>query len=460
MGYTHHNRFSDALSLFSSFVSSDLRPDNFTLSCALKVLSALYSDSRSAELLHGYVLRLGYDSDVFVVNGLITFYSRCDNVSLGRKLFDEMPKRDIVSWNSMMAGYSQSGFYEECKNFYREMVNLTGLNLKPNGATVASVLQACGQSKDILFGMEVHRFIIDNQIEMDIVVCNALLGFYAKCGSLDYASELFADMDEKDEVSYGSLISGYMTNGFVSKAVEIFRNMEIPGMSTWNAILSGLAQNNHHEQVLDFFREMLGSGTQPNAVTLSSILPSLSHLSNLKVGKELHGYAVRKSYDRNIYVATAIIDTYAKSGLLGAARQVFDRSRERSLIIWTSIISAYSSHGDAITALDLFTKMVDERIKPDSVTFTAVLAACAHAGMVDEAWKIFDLMLPDYGIEPSMEHYACMVGVLSRAKRVREAADFIRTMPVKPCAKVWGALLSGASISGEIGYSVNMISAN
>ncbi|KAK4767641.1 hypothetical protein SAY86_015391 [Trapa natans] len=451
MGYTVQGRFRDTLRLFSSLLtceSGDLKPDGITVSCALKALSTLSSRSRLARDIHGFVMCRGLDFDIFVMNGLITFYSRCNELSSARKLFDRMPKRDIVTWNSMIAGYSQSGYYEECKELYREMLGL--IELKPDEVTAVSILQACGHSKDLLLGMEVHQLLVNNGVEMDMSLCNALVGFYAKCGSLDYAMELFKDMEEKDEFTYGSVISGYMDEGFVEEGMSIFRQIETPSLSTWNAVISGLTQNNHQEKILDLLCELLASGLEPNPVTLSSILPTCSHLSNLKGVKEIHAFAIKRSYHQNIYVATSIIDAYAKLGLLGRARQVFDRSKDRSLIIWTAIISAYSAHGDVHTALALFSEMLNNRIKPDDVTFTAVLAACAHTGMVAEAWKIYDSLSQNHDIEPTVEHCACMVDAMSRAKRLSEAADFIRKMPIEPSAKVWGALLNGASVSGDV----------
>ncbi|KAK3445310.1 hypothetical protein EUGRSUZ_A01207 [Eucalyptus grandis] len=396
---------------------------------AVFVVGVLLLGGRQARFLHRivevhcFVLRNGFDSDIFVANALVTFYARCDEAGSARIVFDRMPERDIVSWNSMIAGYSQCGYYRECKELYREMVES---GLRPNGVTVVSVLQACGQSQDLIFGMDVHKLVIDCQVQVDISLYNALIGCYAKCGSLDYARELFEEMDEKDEVTYGAIVSGYMVHGFVDKAMGIFQGMKCPGLSTWNAVISGLVQNNHHGEVLDLFREMLDSGTRPNTVTLSSILPTCSFFS------------------------TAIIDTYAKSGFINGAQQVFDRLKGSSLIVWTAIISAYAAHGDAITALGLFDNMQTRGIQPDPVTITAVLSACSHNGLVDVAWKIFNEMLPNYGIEPLVEHYACMVGVLSRAKRLSEAAEFIRMMPIQPSAKVWGALLNGASVSGDV----------
>ncbi|KAL3536335.1 hypothetical protein ACH5RR_004796 [Cinchona calisaya] len=365
-----------------------------------------------------------------------------------RYLFDEMPYRDLVSWNSMISGYSQVGYYEECKKLYKEMLDLKGF--RPNGVTLVSVLQACAQSNDLVLGMDVHRYVIESRIEVDLSFCNSIISLYAKSGSLDYARELFDEMSEKDEITYGAIISGYMAHGFVDKAISLFREMRNPRLSTWNAVISGHVQNNQQEEASDLVREMQKFGCRPNCVTLASILPTLSHFSNLKGGKEIHAYAIRNNYDGNVYVATAVIDTYAKLGFINGAQSVFDRTRHRSLIIWTAIISANAAHGDANVALDLFNEMLYSGLQPDPVTITAILSACAHSGLVGEAWGIFHSLVPKYGIQPSVEHYACMVRVLSRAGKLSEALNFINGMPFEPSAKVWGPLLDAASLSGNV----------
>lgn len=442
---------TDMLKLFSSLVNSnstDVKPDKFTVTCVLKALASLFSNSVLAKEVHCFILRRGLESDIFVANALITFYSRCDELVLARIMFDRMPGRDIVSWNAMLAGYSQAGLYEECKKLFKAM--LSSVELKPNALTAVSVLQACAQSNDLIFGMEVHRFVNESQVVMDVSLCNAVIGLYAKCGSLDYARELFEEMPEKDEVTYGAMISGYMVHGFVNQAMDLFRELERPALSTWNAVISGLVQNNQQDRVVDIFRAMQSHGCRPNTVTLASVLPVFSHFSTLKGGKEIHAYAIRNAYNGNIYVATAIIDSYAKSGYLHGARQVFDQIKGRSLIIWTAIISAYAAHGDANVALSLFYEMLTNGIQPDPVTFTSVLVACAHSGELDEAWKIFNVLLLEYGIQPLVEHYACMVGVLSRAGKLSNAVEFISKMPFEPTAKVWGALLNGASVAGDV----------
>lgn len=449
IAYSMQNKHSDVTHLFSSLAlpSFGLKPNNITISVLLKALSSLPSFAQPilGKVIHGFVLRHGIDADLFLSNGLVTFYARADELGLARKVFNGMHERDIVSWNSMISGYSQNGWYEEALRLYRGMEGV-----QPDGVTVVAVLHACSELKDLSFGMEIHRFVIESGIQMDVSVYNSVLGMYAKCGSLDYARALFDEMAEKDDVSYGTMISAYMTYGLIDEAMGLFRMMENPVLSSWNAVISGLVQNNRHADVPKLVREMLAAGLKLNSVTLASILPTISFFSNLKGGKHIHCYAIRHDCDRNLYVATALIDTYGKAGFLHGAHLVFAMTMKRSLVVWTAIISACAAHGDADASLALFKKMLASGIQPDNVAFTAVLAACAHAGLVREAWQIFNSMLPEYGVQPTMEHHACIAGVLSRAGKLAEAVEFISKMPVEPNAKVWGALLNGASIFGDV----------
>ncbi|RZB72379.1 pentatricopeptide repeat-containing protein At2g37310 [Glycine soja] len=451
LGYSFNSMFRHALNLFGSFTFSttpNASPDNFTISCVLKALASSFCSPELAKEVHCLILRRGLYSDIFVLNALITCYCRCDEVWLARHVFDGMSERDIVTWNAMIGGYSQRRLYDECKRLYLEMLNVSAV--APNVVTAVSVMQACGQSMDLAFGMELHRFVKESGIEIDVSLSNAVVAMYAKCGRLDYAREMFEGMREKDEVTYGAIISGYMDYGLVDDAMGVFRGVKNPGLNMWNAVISGMVQNKQFEGVFDLVRQMQGSGLSPNAVTLASILPSFSYFSNLRGGKEVHGYAIRRGYEQNVYVSTSIIDAYGKLGCICGARWVFDLSQSRSLIIWTSIISAYAAHGDAGLALGLYAQMLDKGIRPDPVTLTSVLTACAHSGLVDEAWNIFNSMPSKYGIQPLVEHYACMVGVLSRAGKLSEAVQFISEMPIEPSAKVWGPLLHGASVFGDV----------
>ncbi|KAK8965651.1 Pentatricopeptide repeat-containing protein [Platanthera guangdongensis] len=286
----------------------------------------------------------------------------------------------------------------------------------------------------------------------DIVVCNSIVGLYARCGSLEHSRTLFDEMPEKDGVTYNTMISGYMAYGFINQAMELFHQVPNPVLSTWNAVIGGLVQNNSFHHVLDLFQAMQNAGFRPNSVTISCVLPAISSHSSLLTVKQIHSYAVRNGCDRNVYVATALIDAYGKTGFLDGARRVFDASGagSTSVIIWTAIISACSIRGNSDSAVSIFRRMVGRGIEPDPVTFTAVLSACAHSGEVDEARRILNVSMPEFRVSPEAEQYACVVGALSRKGMLSEAVELIDRMPFPPNSKAWGALLNGAAVHRDV----------
>uniref|UniRef100_A0A453IC27 Pentacotripeptide-repeat region of PRORP domain-containing protein n=1 Tax=Aegilops tauschii subsp. strangulata TaxID=200361 RepID=A0A453IC27_AEGTS len=416
----HSPQPSAALRLFAA---SDVSPDEITVSALLKSLAASgpgLSPLVAGEL-HALAFLRGFGADLFVSNGLITAYANAGDMRSARAVFDQMPRKDVVSWNSLISAYASGGWYAECLELFHELVQAcAGSGVRPNSVTVTSVLHACAQLKAVDFGAYVLRIANESGLDMDIAAWNSVVGFYAKCGRLHYARQLLERMPKKDAVSYSAMITGYMNNGHVDEAMDLFRQADAKGINTWNALISGLIQNGRQSDVLGLLHEMMGAGILPNTATLSIIMPSAPLFST------------------------------SKAGFLDMARKVFELHENRSTIAWTSIISAVAAHGDVTEALDLFNQMVSAGTRPDTVTFTVVLTACAHAGKVTEAREFFHSMQAMFGISPVMEQYACMVSVLSRAGMLKDALDLVNKMPFEPNAKVWGALLNGAAAVGDV----------
>ncbi|KAG2541608.1 pentatricopeptide repeat-containing protein At2g37310 [Panicum virgatum] len=436
------------------FAASGISPDEVTLSALLKSLAASGPGLSAlvAGELHAVAILRGSGADLFVSNGLITAYANAGDTRSARAVFDEMPQRDVVSWNSLISSYARAGWYRECLDLFQELIRFHagGGGVGPNSVTVTSVLHACAQLKAVDFGVRVHQFAAENGLDLDVAVWNSIVGFYAKCGQLQYARELFEGMPKKDSVSYSAMITGYMNHGHVDKGMQLFRRADVQGISIWNAVIAGLVQNGRQSDVLGLLHEMIGSGMLPNSATLSIIIPSVPLFSMLLGVKQAHGYAIRNNYDQSISVVCALIDAYSKAGVFYGALKVFELTGDRSKVVWTSIISAAASHGEAAESLRLFYEMISAGTRPDTISFTAVLTACAHAGKVADARKIFDSMQVVFGITPVMEQYACMVSALSRAGMLNDALELVNSMPFEPNAKVWGPLLNGAAEFGDI----------
>lgn len=328
-----------------------------------------------------------------------------------RKVFDVMPVRDVVSWNTVIAGNAQNGMYPEALAMVREMgVNA---NLKPDSFTLSSVLPIFAEYVDVYKGKEIHGYAVRHGFDGDVFIASSLIDMYAKCTRLEQSLTAFHLLPEKDAIS-------------------------------WNSIIAACVQNGRFDQGLWLFRRMLKEKVRPMHVSFSSVIPACAHLTALNLGKQLHGCIIRLGFDDNKFIASSLVDMYAKCGNIKMARYVFDRIeiRMRDMVAWTAIIMGCAVHGHALDAVSLFERMLEEGVKPCYVAFMAVLTACSHAGLVVEGWKYFHSMERDFGIAPGLEHYAAVADLLGRAGRLEEAYDFISNMGVKPTGSVWSTLLA------------------
>lgn len=339
-------------------------------------------------------------------------YSKLADCSLVRKMFDEMPNRDLVSWNTLIAGNAERGFYEEALGMVRE---LSVSCLKPDSFTLSSVLPIFAEYVDVSKGMEIHGFAVRHMFDTDVFIGSSLIDMYANCTKVEYSRRVFELLPKPDAIS-------------------------------WNSIIAGSVQNGLFDEGLSLFRRMLLAKVKPMPATFSSIMPACSHLTTLHLGKQLHGYVIRGGFDDNVFVASAIVDMYAKCGNIGIARYIFDGIKVLDMVSWTAMIMGYALHGPVEEAFSLFHRMEKENGKPNYVAFIAVLTACSHAGLIDEAWRYFCSMTQDYGIVPCLEHYAAVADLLARAGKLEEAYDFICSMHINPTASVWSTLLGACRV--------------
>ncbi|XP_020574438.1 pentatricopeptide repeat-containing protein At2g37310-like [Phalaenopsis equestris] len=420
--------------------------------------------------LHARLVLLSVIPDNFLGSKLISLYSRSGNLYDARLIFDAIPIKNLFSWNAMLLAYS---FHGQTASFFRLFCSIP-TSLRPDAFTLSSLLKSISSQTSVTATKEVHSFSLRLGYDSDLFVSNGLITVYLRSGDISSARKLFDKMPERD-VCATRLLSAQKSfiwngspqvclgewdgNGFrglqlhhwaICKAMKLFHLMPAPVLSTWNAVIGGLVQNNCFSHILDLFQAMQTAGFRPNSVTIASVLPAVSCHSNLLRVKQIHCYAIKNDFDQNLYVSTSLIDAYGKAGFLEGANWVFERTASRSVIVWTAIISACAIRGDADAALAFFGRMLQVRMQPDSVTFTAVLSACAHGGEVKEAHSILHVLMPECGISPAVEHYACMVGALSRKGMLTEAVELIDRMPVKPNGKVWGALLNGASVYRDV----------
>ncbi|KAL2544864.1 Pentatricopeptide repeat-containing protein [Forsythia ovata] len=368
---TTWQKFNLALEYYGKMKSLGVKPDNFTypfvfISCgnllALKI----------GRLAHSEVVRNGLCSYFHVVHSLIIMYSRCGQLDFAQKLFDEMGERDLVSWNSMISGYSRMGFAKEAVELFGEMREE---GLEPGEMSLVSVLGACGDLGALNLGRWIEEYVMEKGMELNTYIGSALIDMYGKCGDLVSTRRVFDGMRKEDVI-------------------------------TWNAMITGYAQNGLSDGAISLFNAMKEAGTDPNEVTLIEVLSACASIGSMDFEKWIDEYTSKRGFHNDVYVATALVDMYAKCGNLDHAFQVFENIAclKKNEVSWNAMISALAFHGRAQEAPLLFKRMSHEggAARPNDITFVGLLSACVHVGLVDEGHRLFDLMSSSYGLVPKL----------------------------------------------------------
>lgn len=171
---------------------------------------------------------------------------------------------------------------------------------------------------------------------------------------------------------------------------------------------------------------------KPNSVTLVSLVSACTRLHSISTGKSIHCYTIVHSIEIDVALGTALIEMYSKCGHVEKAFQIFNSMSEKNLQSWTIMICGFADHGRGNDAILLFTHMEQTGLVPDSMAFSAILSACSHLGLLYEGQQFFNQMVRTYNIEPTMEHYGCLVDLLGRAGLIEEAYEIIENMPMEP----------------------------
>jgi len=236
----------------------------------------------------------------------------------------------------------------------------------------------------------------------------------------------------------------------VGKARVVFDGMGVRNSVSWCSMVVSYAQNGAEEEAFLVYLGARKAGEEPTDFMVSSVLTTCAGLLGLDLGRALHAVAVRSCIDANIFVASASVDMYGKCGGIRDAEQVFFEMPQRNLVTWNAMIGGYAHIGDAWNALAVFDEMIMGReTAPNYITLVNVLTACSRGGLTEEGYELFQTMKQRFGIEPRIEHYACVVDLLGRAGMEERAYEIIQGMPMRPSISVWGALLGGCKMHGK-----------
>lgn len=393
--------------------------DEITMLSVLPVCSGLPELAKLREL-HAFVVRRGLHlTGDMVPNALIAAYGRCGCLLHACRVFDGICSKMVSSWNALIGAHAQNGEASAAIELFREMTNACGQ--KPDWFSIGSLLLACGNLKHLLHGKAAHGFILRNGLEKDSFIRVSLLSVYIQCGRESLARVLFDAVEEKDEVSWNTMIAGYSQNGLPGESLQLFREMQSKKGGHW-----------------------------PSLLAATSALVACSELPAVRLGKEMHCFALKADLCEDSFLSSSIIDMYSKCGSVDDARVFFDRLKAKDAVSWTVMITGYAVNGRGKEAVGLYDKMGREGMEPDGFTYLGLLMACGHAGMLEDGLCFFQEMRNLPKIEAKLEHYACVIGMLSRAGRFADAVALMEVMPEEPDAKILSSVLSACHMHGEV----------
>ncbi|KVH93789.1 Pentatricopeptide repeat-containing protein [Cynara cardunculus var. scolymus] len=464
--------------------------------------------------LHSLVLKTGMQCEGFIANALITLYSKWECIVEAERVFDEMPSKDLVSWNAMLSGYSQEGSHGiEATSAFIDMIRL---GMKLDHVSFTSAISACGHARNLDLGKQIHSLAIKRGYGTHESVCNVLISTYSKCNHIEDAKLVFEGMAHRNVVSWttmlsisdenavslfnemrkdgvspnevtfvglihaicannqvkeGSTVHGLcikssffselvVANSFITMyakfesmkdSINVFEEMVHRVIISWNALISGFTQNKMFQEALRTFSTTIME-SKPNEYTFGSVLSAIasSESISLRYGQWCHSYLAKLGLNKDPIVSGALLDMYAKRGSINESCKVFAEIKEKNQVAWTAIISAHSRHGDYESVMSLYQEMENQFFEPDSITFLSVLTACGRKGMVEKGREVFESMVKVHGIEPSPEHYSCIVDMYGRAGRLKEAEDFLSQIPGGVGLPVLQSLLGSCKVHGNM----------
>ncbi|GLT83758.1 hypothetical protein SLE2022_020300 [Rubroshorea leprosula] len=397
--------------------------------------------------VHAYLIKTNTPLSFLPLSRVASICALSTSFSYAHQIFVQTQKSPIVLWNSCLKSLAEGDSRFDAILFFYQ---LRQFDIKPDTFTCSFVLKACAAILDVRNGRIVHGYVEKHGFGWNLVVQNSILNLYALCGEMGVARLLFDKMPHRDVVSWNIMIAQLLKMGDVEEAYGLFRRMPERSVRSWTMMISGFVQCGRPKESIKLFMEMDEVGVQANEVTVVAVLAACADLCTLELGRRVHEYAKRSGFGKNIKVSNTLIDMYVKCGCLDHAKQVFDDMEERTVVSWSAMIVGLAMHGKAKEALKLFSKMVRIGMKPNGVTFIGILHACSHMRLIDKGHEFFTSMTRDYGIIPQIEHYGCMVDLLSRAGLLQDALNFITKLPIKPNAVVWGALLGGCKVHKNV----------
>lgn len=413
--------------------------------------------------LHAQVAINGFSQKNFIIVKLLSSCIAVGDLARASLVVRWLERPSTTVLNQIIRGYSRSAEPQESLLLYRRWCAMRTRGVaaseaaspQPNSYTYSFLLVTCTRPLFSREGKQVHARVVSSGFEASIFVQTNLVNMYAVAATgweedaMVSARRIFDDMPHRNIVTWNVMLAAHLRCRDVALAFQLFRSMPERDAFTWTTMIAGCAQTGRPERALALFEEMQMADVGADEVTLVAVLSACAELGDLDLGRRIHAYAGGRSRDqarrtRGLSLDNSLIHMYAKCGAVDEAYSVFWGMPRRDTISWNTMMMGLATHGRAGEVMDVFRRMPKTDAAgelPDGVTLLAVLCACNHTGRIDEGLRCFEHMTGSPSLRPTIEHYGCLVDMLSRAGLLEEARELIGMMPMSPNDVVWGSLV-------------------
>ncbi|WRX30019.1 Pentatricopeptide repeat - like 10 [Theobroma cacao] len=392
------------------------------------------------------VLNLMKEPDDFSLSALISGYASCGRMTYARRLFDKISDPSVVLWNSLISGHALNNEEIEALALFNKMREK---KVQEDFSSIAVVLSACSSLCISEHVKQMHGHAHKIGVIHDVIIASTLIDAYSKCGRPNDACKFFSELQAYDTVLLNSMITVYSSCGRIEDAKYLFKTMPTKSLISWNSMIVGLSQNGCPIEALDTFCKMNKLDLMMDKFSLASVISACASISCIELGEQVFAKATLIGLESDQVISTSLVDFYCKCGLVEYGKKIFDTMTKSDEISWNSMLMGYATNGHGFEALALFNEMRNAGARPTDITFTGVLSACDHCGLLEEGRKWFDSMKWDYHIDPGIEHYSCMVDLYARAGCLEEAMNLIEQMPFKEDVSLWSSVLRGCVAHGD-----------
>ncbi|RZS28420.1 hypothetical protein BHM03_00062004 [Ensete ventricosum] len=381
--------------------------------CLCKLVAACI-DANSIAQLHSLLLRSGLvaAADCFFATRLASAYSRLRHVQDARKVFDEIPHPNTFLYNAVLRAHLRARQLPQTLRLFRRMTAVASLSDRPDNFTLSIVLRACAGLSALRHGQAIHGLVVKmQQACSDLFVGSSLVEVYSRCGEMGDAVAVLDGFPEPDVVLRTSVITGYQQNGNAEEAVSFFSRM------------------------------LVGERVAPVPVTMISVVSAIGQLGDLRLGKSCHGFLVRMGFRYALALANSVLNMYTKLGEIRMTRKLFDIMPERDVITWSCMISCYAQCGNGMEALDVYKRMIEVGVEPNSITLVSVIQACTLAVDLGEGRKVHELAT-QRGFDSQLAVSTALIDMYMKCSCYTEAIGIFDRMPKKDVVS-WAAVIGG-----------------